>query len=339
VAATNKAITEAAVATLNPVVVSIPAPAPPPPPVLTYDPVVVVASIVPGIDTVTLSGTIRSSLSESLQDNGQGEFPASERRSIAWNLADIFAHRIDMSRDLAKGDKFHVLIERLEKPDGKIVVNKILGAKFSLGDEIVEAIHFKSKSSNSEWFDGRGKSLTASFLRAPLDFRRISSTFGRRLHPILGTWRNHTGTDYAAPMGTPVHAIGDGVIITAGRVGGYGNMIDIRHSNGMVSRYGHMKKFAKGIHVGTHVAMGQTIGFVGMTGLATGPHLHFEIREHGVAHDPKIALRNQSGTPVPASEAKLFNEIREHTLAVMAASSNPSPTPQKQVAMQYDGSN
>ena len=325
----SHAIPASAVATADPAVAPIPGSTVP---AVQFTPTVVVASLLPGVDTVTLNGTIHTTLSASLQAMGQGDLPASQRRSLAWNLADIFEHRIDMSRDLDEGDKFHVLVERLQKPNGKVVVNKILGAKFSLGDEVVEAIHFKSKASNSEWFDGRGKSLTASFLRTPVSFRRISSVFGRRMHPIFGTWRNHTGTDYAAPMGTPVHAIGDGVIVTAGTVGGYGNMIDIRHSNGMVSRYGHMSRFARGIHAGTHVTMGETIGYVGMTGWATGPHLHFEIREHGVAHDPKVALRNQSGEPVAASEAALFNEIKNHTLEVMAAS-NSAPTAGKQVAM------
>jgi murein DD-endopeptidase MepM/ murein hydrolase activator NlpD len=282
----------------------------------------------PGVDTVALTGTIHSSLSASLEHTGQGELPAAQRRSIAWNLADIFEHRIDMSRDLDDGDTFHVLVERLQQPNGKVIVNKILGAKLSLGDEIIEAIHFKSNNTGSEWFDGHGRSLTSSFLRTPVNFRRISSVFGLREHPIFGTWRNHTGTDYAAPMGTPVHAIGDGVIVTEGRVGGYGNMIDIRHGNGMVSRYGHMSRFARGIHPGTHVKMGETIGYVGMTGWATGPHLHFEIRVHGVARDPKVALKGQSGAPLSGSETALFNEIRAHTLAVMAHSGEP-----KQVAM------
>jgi murein DD-endopeptidase MepM/ murein hydrolase activator NlpD len=324
-AATNKAIAAAAVATLNPVVVSIPESSVPE---LRFNPVIVNAQLLHGVDTIALSGTIHSSLVASLEHVAQGELSSGQRRSIAWDLADIFEHRIDMSRDLDDGDKFHVLVERLQKPNGKIIVNKILGAKLSLGDQVVEAIHFKSANSSSEWFDGRGKSLTASFLRAPVNFRRITSAFGLRLHPIFGTWRNHTGTDYAAPMGTPVHAIGDGVIVAVGPHGGYGNMIDIRHSNGMVSRYGHMSRFARGIHEGTHVKMGETIGYVGMTGWATGPHLHFEIRENGVAHDPKVALRNQSGEPVSGSESALFNEIRAHTLAVMANSDEP-----KRVAM------
>jgi murein DD-endopeptidase MepM/ murein hydrolase activator NlpD len=324
-AATNRAIAASAVTTLDPVIVSVPESSVPE---VALGPVVVVAALLHGVDTVALNGTIHSSLAASLESVGQGELPAGQRRSIAWNLADIFEHRVDMSRDLDDGDKFHVLVERLQKPNGKIIVNKILGAKLSLGDEVVEAIHFKSRNSSSEWFDGRGKSLTATFLRTPVNFRRVTSVFGRRVHPIFGTWRNHTGTDYAAAMGTPVHAIGDGVIISEGPRGGYGNMIDIRHSNGMVSRYGHMSRFARGVHSGSRVKMGQTIGYVGMTGWATGPHLHFEIRTNGVARDPKVALRNQTGEPVSGSESALFREIRAHTLAVMAGSDGP-----KRVAM------
>jgi murein DD-endopeptidase MepM/ murein hydrolase activator NlpD len=139
-----------------------------------------------------------------------------------------------------------------------------------------------------------------------------------REHPIFGKWKRHTGTDYAAPMGTPVRAIGDGVVVAVGKNGGYGNMIDIRHKNGYVSRYGHLSRFAKGLHRGEHVTMGQTIGYVGMTGWATGPHLHFEIRINGVAHDPKVALKNKSGEPLPQSEEALFQEIRAHTLAALA---------------------
>lgn len=286
-------------------------------PVLRYDPVVVMARRLSGVDTVSLEGTIHSSLMASLLRVGQGEIPTAQRRSLAWSLADIFEHRIDMSRDLDDGDTFHILVERLQQPNGRIIVNRILGARLSLGDQVVEAFHYKSRNSSSEWFDGKGKSLTASFLRAPVTFRRISSVFGLREHPIFGTWRNHTGTDYAAPMGTPVRAIGDGVVVTAGWMGGYGRVVDIRHANGYVSRYGHLSRFARGLHTGEHVKMGETIAYVGMTGWATGPHLHFEIRINGVAHDPKVALRDRTGDPLSGADSRLFEETRRHMLAVM----------------------
>jgi murein DD-endopeptidase MepM/ murein hydrolase activator NlpD len=285
---------------------------------LALSPVVVDAQRLQGPDTVAISGTIHSSLMASLDHSGVGEFPKGQRRSLAWKLADIFEHRIDMARDLAEGDQFHILVERLQEPNGKVIANKILAARLSVRKHVFEAVHFKSHDSNSEWFDAKGKSLTSSFLMAPLAFSRISSVFGGREHPIFGLWRNHTGTDYAAPIGTPVHAIGDGVVVSAGWMGGYGNAIDIRHSNGYISRYGHLSRIGNGIYPGKRVNMGTTIGYVGMTGWATGPHLHFEIRINGVAHDPMVALQGKSGSPLPASEARLFQEIREHTMSALS---------------------
>jgi murein DD-endopeptidase MepM/ murein hydrolase activator NlpD len=284
-------------------------------------PLVVEASNTDLIDTLAIAGVIQSSLYNALNVSGVGVLPPSARHQLAWSLADIFEYKVDMSRDLSQGDKFHILVERLQKPNGAIIVNKILGARLALsnGHSPLEAIHFDAPSGGTaQYYDASGMSLRAAFLRAPVAFRRISSVFGARKHPIFGEWRNHTGTDYAAPMGTPVRAIGDGVVIFAGKKGGYGNMIDIRHRNGMVSRYGHMRNFAKGIKPGTRVAMGSTIGFVGMTGWATGPHLHFEIRVGGVAHDPKLALQSRGGEPIPANERALFQKMRNQTLASLS---------------------
>jgi murein DD-endopeptidase MepM/ murein hydrolase activator NlpD len=281
-------------------------------------PLVVEASNTELLDTLAIGGVIRSSLYNALNESGVGVLPPSARHQLAWSLADIFEYKVDMSRDLHEGDKFHLLVERLQKPNGAIIVNKILGARLALSNSHspLEAIHFDTPGSTTgQFYDASGMSLRAAFLRAPLTFRRISSVFGARKHPIFGEWRNHTGTDYAAAEGTPVRAIGDGVVIFAGRKGGYGNMIDVRHRNGMVSRYGHMRGFASGIHQGSRVAMGSTIGYVGMTGWATGPHLHFEIRINGVARDPKLALQSRGGEPLPADERSLFQKMRNQTLA------------------------
>ena len=283
-----------------------------------FQPIVVQASNTELVDTLAIAGVIRSSLYNALNESGVGVLPPSARHQLAWSLADIFEYKVDMSRDLHQGDKFHLLVERLQKPNGAIIVNKILGARLALSAtrNPLEAIHFDTPgSSKGQFYDARGMSLRAAFLRAPLTFRRISSVFGARKHPIFGEWRNHTGTDYAASEGTPVRAIGDGVVIFAGRKGGYGNMIDIRHRNGMVSRYGHMRNFATGVRPGSRVMMGTTIGYVGMTGWATGPHLHFEIRVAGVAHDPRVALQSRGGEPIPAGERPLFQKMRNQTLA------------------------
>jgi len=281
-------------------------------------PLVVEASNTELVDTLAIGGVIRSSLYNALNESGVGVLPPSARHQLAWSLADIFEYKVDMSRDLHDGDKFHLLVERLQKPNGAIIVNKIIGARLALSNSRspLEAIHFDTPgSSTGQFYDASGMSLRAAFLRAPLTFRRISSVFGARKHPIFGEWRNHTGTDYAAAEGTPVRAIGDGVVIFAGKKGGYGNMIDIRHRNGMISRYGHMRGFASGMRPGARVAMGSTIGYVGMTGWATGPHLHFEIRVNGVARDPKLALQSRSGEPIPADERSLFQKMRNQTLA------------------------
>ena len=292
-------------------------------------PLVVKASKTELVDTLSIVGVIHSSLYNALNESGVGVLPAEARHKLAWSLADIFEYKVDMSRDLAQGDKFHILVERLQKPNGAIIVNKILGARLALSNSHnpLEAIHFDPPGGGStQYYDASGMSLRAAFLRAPVAFRRISSIFGSRKHPIFGEWRNHTGTDYAAPMGTPVRAIGDGVVIFVGRNGGYGNMIDIRHRNGMVSRYGHMRNFAPEMRPGLHVAMGSTIGFVGMTGWATGPHLHFEIRVGGVAHDPKLALQSKGGEPIPASERALFQKMRNQTLASLSEAHVPNAT-------------
>jgi murein DD-endopeptidase MepM/ murein hydrolase activator NlpD len=292
-------------------------------------PLVVEASNTELVDTLAIVGVIHSSLYNALNESGAGVLPASARHKLAWSLADIFEYKVDMSRDLMQGDKFHILVERLQKPNGAIIVNKILGARLALSNSHnpLEAIHFDPPGGGStQYYDASGMSLRAAFLRAPVAFRRISSIFGSRKHPIFGEWRNHTGTDYAAPEGTPVRAIGDGVVVFAGRKGGYGNMIDIRHRNGMVSRYGHMRNFAPGMRPGTRVPMGSTIGYVGMTGWATGPHLHFEIRVDGVAHDPKLALQSKGGEPIPASERALFQKMKNQTLASLSEAHIPNAT-------------
>jgi murein DD-endopeptidase MepM/ murein hydrolase activator NlpD len=286
-------------------------------------PVFVVASNKETVDTLTVSGTIQSSLFSALDKSSDGSLPRSARAELAFSLADIFEYRVDMSKDLQVGDRFQILVERLQKPNGAIIINKVLGARLALSGNEIEAIRFDSRAASGQYFDGSGKSLRASFLRAPVTFRRISSMFGGRRHPVLGIWRRHKGTDYAAASGTPVRAIGDGVVIFAGRKGGYGNVIDVRHRNGFVSRYGHLRNFAKGIKRGTRVTIGSTIGAVGRTGLATGPHLHFEVLINGVQRDPKIALQMKGGEPIPSSERGVFLALRNRTLASFGSAAAP----------------
>lgn len=291
---------------------------------IAMQPVIVQARPIQGVDTLAVTGTVHSSLAASLESSAAGELPRSARRSLAGRLADIFEYRVDLSRDLRDGDSFRLVVERLNQPNGKIIVNKILGARLAVRGKDFEAIRFQSDQTSSQYFDASGNSLSAAFLRAPVAFRRISSVFGNRKHPIFKTWKNHTGTDYAASYGTPVKSIGDGVVIAAGPRGGYGNAIDIRHSNGYVSRYAHMSRLARGMRAGARVKMGSTIGFVGMTGFATGPHLHLELRVNNVARDPRLALQSKSGARLPSDESRLFRKVRSSTFSVLDSGSRPA---------------
>ena len=201
-------------------------------------------------DTVVVGGTIHSNLYQAMDSSAASFFPAHAKDELAWALADIFEYKVDMSRDLQEGDQFHALVERMVGPEGITKVGKVLAANFSLSGSDVAAIRFESGSASARYYDAAGKTLRAQFLRAPLEFRRISSTFGSRFHPILGRWKNHKGTDYAASSGTPVRAIGDATVIRAGWSGGYGNMLELRHRNGFITRYGHLRAFASGVRAG-----------------------------------------------------------------------------------------
>lgn len=266
-------------------------------------------------DTVVVRGQISENLYEGIYA-AEGDLPTQSRRELAWSVANIFEFRIDMSRDVRQGDAFTVLVERRQLPSGITRVGDVLAATFTNGGSTIEAIRDVADG-RPRYYDQQGRSLAASFLLAPLEFRRISSNFGGRRHPVLGIFRQHQGTDYAANSGTPVRAIGDGVVIAAGVRGGYGNVIDVRHTNGIVTRYGHLRGFAKGVRGGTRVSMGQTIGYVGMTGLATGPHLHFEVLVNGVARNPRTTLQSKAGPPLPASRRAEFDALRQQYLAMI----------------------
>jgi murein DD-endopeptidase MepM/ murein hydrolase activator NlpD len=266
-------------------------------------------------DTLVVRGQITDNLYEGI-DAAQTDLPPQSRRELAWSVANIFEFRIDMSRDVQEGDAFTVLVERRQLPSGVTRMGDVLAATFTNGGATIEAIRHLADG-KPKYYDQQGKSLAANFLLAPLEFRRISSGFGGRRHPILGIFRRHQGTDYAAGSGTPVRAIGDGLVIAAGVRGGYGNMIDVRHTNGIVTRYGHLRGFAKGVRAGTRVSMGQTIGYVGQTGLATGPHLHFEVLVNGVARNPRAALQAKAGPPLPAAQRAEFDALRLRYLAMI----------------------
>ena len=272
-------------------------------------------------DTVAIQGTIHSNLYQAMYEAADSALPRAAQNALVVKLADdVYEYRVDMSRDLQDGDTFRVLAERSVLSNGVVKIGAIVAAQLNLSGTEIDAVHFTDDKLAGNYFDQNGRSLKAAFLRVPLKFKYITSAFGERFHPILKRWREHKGIDYAANSGTPVRAIGAGVVVRAGTASGYGNLIEIRHANGFSSRYGHLRAFARGIHAGAHVDIGQTIGYVGMTGLATGPHLHFEFLVHGVQRNPRVALRNVGGDPIPKALMASFDSLRDRVIGALVAS-------------------
>ncbi len=244
-----------------------------------------------------------------------GERAGMSSRTIMTLANQIFGFDIDFALDLRQGDTFGVLYEQ-KFQDGRYVSDgRILAAEFVNQGKTHRAVWFESKDGEVKgYFTPEGKGMRTAFLRAPLDFTRISSKFNsRRLHPVLGVVRAHKGTDYAAPTGTKVWAAGAGRVAFAGRKGGYGNVVIIDHGKGVTTVYGHLSRFAKSLRTGRSVGQGDTIGYVGMTGLATGPHLHYEYRVNGVQRNP--ATLPMPRTEVPASYMAEFRAGSEVALA------------------------
>ena len=230
-------------------------------------------------------GVIESSLFESAAQAGLSD------RTIM-NVAGIFAWDVDFILDIRSGDNYYVQYEEIWQ-DGEFVTDgEIIAAEFNNNGRKIQAIRFKDKNNVTDYFTPEGDSVRKAFIRAPVDFTRISSNFNpNRRHPILNTIRAHRGVDYAAPRGTPIKAAGDGKVIFRGTKSGYGKVVILQHGGNITTLYAHMSSFAAKARVGTRVRQGQTIGFVGMTGLATANHLHYEYRLNGVHRNPRtVAL-------------------------------------------------
>lgn len=217
-------------------------------------------------------------------------FAAGEKAGLSdtmvLRLADVFKYDVDFIKDIRHGDTFTVVYDDIYR-NGKFVrAGDIIAAEFSNGGKRYTAYRFKEPDGSVAYFTQDGRPLKKGLLRTPVSFTRVSSTFGMRKDPVLGYTRLHKGVDYAAPIGTPVHAAGNGVIVRRGWVHGYGNFIAIKNTPEYTTAYGHMSRFAKGLHVGSHVTQGEVIGYVGETGFATGPHLHYEVRVDGRPENP-----------------------------------------------------
>ncbi len=260
-----------------------------------------------------LAGRVVTSLYDSIRDLGASP-------QLAADFTDIFAWDIDFSRVVHRGDEFRILYERLYvvRSDGSrefVRPGSILAAQYEGVAGSFTAVYFETEEGHGGYYRPDGTSVERSFLLTPLRYGRISSRYtSARRHPILKVTRPHYGIDYAAPSGTPVWAVADGQVIYRSRAGGFGNLVKVRHANGYVSYYSHLARFPKSLQVGDRVHQKQLVGYVGATGLATGPHVCFRVTRNGKYLDP-LRLRTPEGKPVPHEVAHLFQGTRDILLA------------------------
>ncbi|MEC5212698.1 murein DD-endopeptidase MepM/ murein hydrolase activator NlpD [Polaromonas sp. CG_9.5] len=255
------------------------------------------------------SATVQTSLFAAIDD-------ARIPDSVGVQIAEIFSSNIDFRRALRKGDRFNVVYETLEA-DGEVLgAGRVLSAEFVNEGKAYQAMWFQPPGNDATgvpfkggYYSLNGQSLRRAFLSSPVEFSRISSGFSMRFHPILQTWRAHNGTDFAATSGTPARTVGDGVVEFAGVQNGFGNVVFVKHANNQETVYAHLSKI--NVQQGQKVSQGQTIGLVGMTGWATGPHLHFELRVNGVQQDPMTMAQQSDVIPVPAAAKAHFKQLAE----------------------------
>jgi murein DD-endopeptidase MepM/ murein hydrolase activator NlpD len=247
----------------------------------------------------TASATIQNSLFRAA-----GEAGLTDR--VAFDLAEIFQYDIDFVLDIQPGDRFTVVYEEVFQDGAPLRVGNILAAKFVNDGTEYRAVRYVDSQGRAQYYSPSGTSLRKAFIRAPVQFSRVSSRFNlSRHHPVLNRIRAHKGVDYAAPTGTPVRAAGDGRVRFIGRQGGYGNVLELEHGSGVVTVYGHLSRFASNLRRGQRVELGQVIAFVGMTGLATGPHLHYEYRVRGVHKNPQT-VQLPDAEPIRSADRDRF---------------------------------
>jgi murein DD-endopeptidase MepM/ murein hydrolase activator NlpD len=247
------------------------------------------------------TGEIKSNLYAATDEAGLPD-PAANQ------LADIFGGDIDFHRDLRKGDKFTVIYEMTYINGEAARTGRILSAEFVNHGQAYRAAYFQTTEYTGNYYSPEGKSMRKAFMRSPIEFSRVSSGFSKsRFHPVLNKWRAHKGVDYAAPIGTKVKVTSDGTVAFVGKQGGYGNVVMVNHQGRYTTVYGHLSRFAGGLRKGQHVGQGQIVGYVGMTGMTSGPHLHYEFKQSGIQRDPlKVALPD--GKPVSAAQKAAFVE-------------------------------
>ena len=261
--------------------------------------------------TVALSGVIDHSLFESVLELG-------EAPDLVNEFADIFVWDFDFSTQTRPGDEFRMIFEKYYDREGFVRYGKIQAARYQTADAEFTSIYFEDESGYGDYYTPQGHSVRRAFLRAPVKYSRISSRYSRsRLHPILKVRRSHRGVDYAAPAGTPVWAVADGTVIFKGWNGGMGRFVRIRHNNSYVSSYGHLQRYGN-LRVGSRVRQKQVIGYVGSSGLTTGPHVHFELRSNGRYMNP-LRVDFPKGEPVSVTEMDAFGAARDALMRQLEA--------------------
>ncbi|MGK6305654.1 peptidoglycan DD-metalloendopeptidase family protein [Variovorax sp. DT-64] len=264
-------------------------------------------ALTPG--TRLASGIVRSSL---FAATDEARIPD----SVASQLADIFSGDVDF-RSLRKGDRFAVVYETFDADGQTLRSGRVLSAEFENNGKLHQALWFQEPGQKGAYYRPNGDSLRRAYLNFPVEFTRVSSGFATRLHPILNTWRQHNGVDYAAPTGTAVRTVGDGTVEFAGTQSGYGNIVIVNHRNNQQTAYAHLSRID--VKAGQTVAQGQTLGAVGSTGWATGPHLHFEFRINGEYHDPTTIAQQEGGAPISAAARPSFDRLAVATRNELAA--------------------
>ncbi|MDM0077326.1 M23 family metallopeptidase [Variovorax sp. J2P1-59] len=264
-------------------------------------------ALTPG--TRLASGVVRTSLFAATDDAGIPD-------SVASQLADVFSGDVDF-RSLRKGDRFAVVYETFDADGQSLRSGRVLSAEFESNGKLHQALWFQEPGQKGGYYRPNGDSLRRAYLSSPVEFTRVSSGFAMRLHPILNSWRQHHGIDFAAPTGTPVRAVGDGTVEFAGTQSGYGNIVIVKHRNNQETAYAHLSRVD--VKTGQSISQSQTLGAVGSTGWATGPHLHFEFRVNGEYHDPSTIAQQEGGVPITAAARPAFERLALATRTELSA--------------------
>lgn len=279
------------------------------------------------VDTVYAAGMIEAgrTLYEALVYDERLDLPPAERVQLVAELAEIYMYTLDFTHEIRPGDRYRLVYEREARPDGTARSRRILAAEVENEGRLHPAIYFEASDDTHGYYDPEGNALRKAFRRYPLDYVRITSAFSwRRYHPILGIYRAHLGTDFGASRGTPVRAAGDGRVAFAGDDGGYGNVVKLRHPGGYETRYAHLSRFADGIRSGARVEQGEIIAYVGASGLATAPHLHYELRRDGQALNPR-RVELPGAPPIPQELRDRFGAVVARRVALLDRIMLPGP--------------